>query len=332
MRLTHALSILLIGSLNSCNQASQNKLFAVFGTTSKPSNKPLIDKAFTVTYTINDIPSDSALFGSPRKLADITDETLSESSGLAPSHRNSGCLWTEQDSGNSNQIQLLNQDGTIMARFTLDGLENRDWEDIVVGPGPVPGETYIYLGEIGDNRRQNPEKIIYRFPEPSISGRQLPIEGHISTVDAIRLQLPDGPQNSEAFLVDPATKDLFILSKNENTTLYRAAYPQSLKRATMMSRQLIIPFDRITSSAISTDGSEILIRNYIQLFYYKRQPGESITEALKRKPRFLPLAKEAQGEAIGWAPDGSGYYTTSEETFATTPALSYYERKGNSRP
>ncbi|GAB2563302.1 hypothetical protein [Spirosoma aerophilum] len=286
----------------------------------------------TVPYTINDIKADSTLFSEPRKLVDLTDETLSESSGLALSHRNAGCLWTEQDSGNSNQIQLLNQDGSVVARFTLDGLENRDWEDIAVGPGPIPGESYIYLGEIGDNRRRNPEKIIYRFLEPTISGRQLPVDGHISTIDAIRLQLPDGPQNSEAFLIDPTTKDLFIFSKSDKTTLYRAPYPQSVTRTTLMVRQLIIPFERITSSAISTDGSEILMRNYTQLFYYKRQPGESITKALTRRPRLVPLAKEAQGEAVGWAPDGSGYYTTSEETFDTTPALSYYGRKGYGRP
>ncbi len=324
MRLTHLWAIMLIVFLSNCNQASRNK--SITGLSSTTTASP-IDAAFRVSYLPGQLKSDTTLFTQPRNRGTLTDESIVEASGLAPSQKNSGCLWTEEDSGNPSQIQLLNQDGTVVARFILDGLENNDWEDIAIGPGPVPGQSYIYLAEIGDNQFQYAQKIIYRFPEPDISNQKLPVEGHISAIDVIRLQLPEGPQNAEAILVDPTTKDLFILSKDDFTTVYRATFPQSTTKVTLMTPLLVLPFEKVTSGAVSADGSEILIRTYERLFYYTRGQGESITDALKREPKLVPMAYEPQGEAVGWAADGSGYYTTSEKTHSTMQVLYFYQRK-----
>lgn len=281
-----------------------------------------------VNYSVRGLQPDTTLFTQPRRIGVLDDPSLVESSGIASSRRNPGYLWTEEDSGNPNQIQLIRQNGNVVARFTIDEVENQDWEDIAVGPGPVPGETYIYLAEIGDNRLKYPEKIIYRFPEPTISGKQLPFEAHITRAAAIRLRLPDGPQNAEAILIDPITKDLFMLSKGDQMNVYRAAFPQSQTRVITMTSELIIPFEKVTSAAVSPDGSEILIRTYRQLYYYKRQVGETVIDALKRKPLRLPLADEAQGEAVGWAIDSSGYYTASERVgFSAEPIYWYFRKK-----
>ena len=311
-------AILWIGLLNSCHQTNQRTESTTTGSPDSPTP--------WVKYGANDISTDTTSFTQPQQVGRLDDESLTEASGLVASRRNPGYLWTEEDSGNPNQIQLIHPNGQIVARFTLDGLTNYDWEDIAVGPGPLPNQSYLYVAEIGDNDLQYPEKIMYRFPEPALVGKKLPYEGHISAIETIRLKLPDGPQNAEAMLIDPATTDLFILSKGDHSTLYRAAFPQSVRHPTMMTRQVVLPFSRVTSANISPDGHEILIRTYRQLFYYKRQPGESITDALKRTPRLLPLADEPQGEAVGWAIDGSGYYTTSEQTLMTSQVVYFYRR------
>lgn len=278
-------------------------------------------------YLAGDIPLDTSLFAGPYLVGTLDDPSLVEASGLAPSRQNPGYFWTEEDSGNPNQIQLLDKSGRIAGRFTLTELVNRDWEDIAVGPGPVAGKNYIYLADIGDNKLRYPTKIIYRFPEPSLQGKSLPIQEDVQGIDAIQLQLPDGPQNAEAMLLDPATLDLYLLSKGDHSVLYWAPYPQSLSQPTRMQRQLGILFDKVTSAGVSPEGSEILIRTYGQLFYYKRGPGESILNALKQRPRRIPLANEPQGEAVGWAIDGSGYYTTSEKPDATPQAIYWYPRR-----
>lgn len=317
---------LLSGLFSSCQQSNQGR--TVSDSTSESATSLSAVAPPEVSYSVSDLQPDTSLFTQPRRIGLLDDPSLVESSGIASSRRNPGYLWTEEDSGNPNQIQLLRQDGNVMARFTIDGVENQDWEDIAVGPGPMPGETYIYLAEIGDNRLDYPEKIIYRFPEPTISGKQLPLDEHITGAAAIRLRLPDGPQNAEAILIDPITKDLFILSKGDQMEVYRAAFPQSLTQVSTMTSELILPFKKVTSASVSPNGSEILIRTYKQLYYYKRQTGETIMDALKRKPLRLPLADEAQGEAVGWAIDSSGYYTASEKVgFSAEPIYWYFRKK-----
>ena len=336
MQLIHLRTLVLLGLFGGCQQTGQTTVPATtslpgtttaVSTTVSSSTAPATDPVPWVKYIVNDLASDTLLFAQPSRVGTITDGTLVEASGLAPSRRNPGYLWTEEDSGNPNEIQLLSKDGTVVARFTIDGSVNRDWEDMAVGPGPVAGETYIYVADIGDNKLRYPEKVIYRFPEPAIAGQKLPFVGHVTNADVIKLQLPDGPQNAEAILIDPGTKDLYILSKGDRSEAYVATYPQSLTQTTMMTSLLLMPFDKVTSAGISADGSEVMIRTYSQLFYYKRQPGESITDLLKRAPRLLPLASEPQGEAVGWAVDGTGYYTTSEKPDATPQAIYYYARK-----
>jgi hypothetical protein len=315
MKPVYVLVLLLLVGAVSCHTANRTN-----------ADDPA-DSLIRVNYSLSNVPKDTTLFAQPQPVGTLADPGLDEASGLVASRRNPGYLWTEEDSGNPNQIQLLNSDGHVVARFTLDGTTNHDWEDMAVGPGPVPNETYLYIAEIGDNDFLHPEKIIYRFPEPALSGQSLPYNGHVKVIDTIRLRLPDGPRNAEAMLLDPITKDLFILSKGENSALYRAAFPQSTTQPTTMTRQLVMPFSKVTSANVSPNGREILIRTYNQLFYYKRQPDETITGALKRSPRLLPLADEPQGEAVGWALNGSGYYTTSEQTLTTSQVIYFYRRR-----
>lgn len=310
------LFVLLIGG--GCHKKSKS---------SGAAASPVTDSLTRVSYTVQDIAMDTTLFARPERIGELADDRLSESSGIAPSQANPGYLWTEEDSGNPNEIQLINQRGDVVGQCTLAGTTNRDWEDIAVGPGPLPGRPYVYVAEIGDNYLRHPIKTIYRFLEPTVKRGKTPVSETISTIDSIRLTLPGGPKNAEAILLDPATLDLYVLSKENNSTLYKASYPQSLTTPTVMQPLLIIPFGNVTSAAISPDGTAILIRTYHQLYHYSRQPGESIVDALKRPPHQVPLAEEPQGEAIGWATDGSGFYTTSERPFFFSQPLYFYRRR-----
>src|SRR4051812_1033331 len=73
----------------------------------------------------------------------ISDSRIHESSGLAPSDRHPGYLYTLNDMGNTAQVFLLAPDGSTAAVLTLDGAKNVDWEDLAVADGRV------YVGDIG---------------------------------------------------------------------------------------------------------------------------------------------------------------------------------------
>jgi hypothetical protein len=55
-----------------------------------------------------------------------------------------------------------------------------------------------------------------------------------------------------------------------------------------------------------------VIRTYSSAFLFRRQPGESVSAALRRAPRQLPTAREQQGEALGFAHDDAAFVTISE--------------------
>jgi hypothetical protein len=109
--------------------------------------------------------------------------------------------------------------------------------------------------------------------------------------------------------------------------LYQLKYPYSTTDTLTAESVLALPLTQLTGGAISPDGKEIVIKNYDDIFYYKRKEGQDLIEALKQKAIVLPYEPEPQGEAIAWARDGSGFYTASEAVTGETSFLLFYKRK-----
>jgi len=78
------------------------------------------------------------------------------------------------------------------------------------------------------------------------------------------------------------------------------------------------------TAAISKTGDEILIKSYTQIFYWKKSSGESMAHCLQQTPVRAAYQPEDKGEAICWATDGSGYFTTSE---GEGEPVYFYKRK-----
>jgi hypothetical protein len=131
-------------------------------------------------------------------------------------------------------------------------------------------------------------------------------------------------------MVDPLTRDIYIFSKREKEIgLYILPFPQSTTEVITAQFILRLPYTQINAADISSDGKEVLIKNYHQVYYWHKEKGnETLTELLVVKPAFLPYVTEPQGESITFDRSGKGYYTLSEETKNKKPHLMYYQRKG----
>jgi len=254
------------------------------------------------------------LFNPTPSVNNLARTDLYEISGVAASRTNPGVLYIHNDSGNANQVYITNAAGANIGTLTLTPAGNRDWEDIAVGPGPIAGKSYVYVGDIGDNKLQNPSVFIYRFPEPDLTGLTQPVNIEISQLDIITLKYPDGPCNAETLMVDPLTKDIYIASKqNSVSKIYVARYPQSTTVATVMTPIVQIYMDHTTGGDISPDGTEILLRSNQLIWYWKLSAGTSISAGLLTPPEVAPYANnEPQGEGICFAADDSGYFTDTE--------------------
>jgi len=269
------------------------------------------------------------VFGNVPTVTNLKRQDLLELSGLACSHKNAGILYTHEDSGNPNEVYLTNTKGDDLGKIVLDGIPNRDWEDLASGPGPESSKSYLYVGEIGDNNSAYTTISVYRFPEPDLTAASSQTIVHV-VPDVLKFTYPKGAVNAESLMLDPLTKDLYILTKQvAQSNLFVARYPQSSSSTTQLIQLASFPFDLLTSADISPDGSEILVRTTGQIWYWKKQPNETVLNALLRKPLDAPYSRnEHQGEAICFASDGSGYFTTSEiKKFpGDIAALSFYKR------
>ena len=252
----------------------------------------------------------------------IENPVLEEISGLAFSKDHPDKFYTHTDSGGETAVFVLDSLGKEVGKINLEGVENRDWEDIAVGPGP-DGKSYIYVAEIGDNAGVHQSVQIFRFPEPNNVTTELSLKPEILT-----FTYPEGARDAESLFVDPISGDLFVVSKRDRqNTLFRLN-PDGFGKKDLIAEELTkFAFTSATAADISQDGSKILIKNYFKVYYWKREPGQSVAEALSQNPIELPYVPEPQGEAIGFQPDGKAYYTISEKRFNINPTLYRYPNK-----
>jgi hypothetical protein len=266
-------------------------------------------------------------FESTPQATSIQPGIVDEASGLVASGKMEGYLWTLQDSGQPNSLYLISPDGKTVKSYTVPGSANHDWEDMAVGPGPVDNTSYIYIADIGNNNTpMTSQNIIYRIPEIT----SLSAGFDQSQLQKITFRYPDGPRDAETVLVDPASKDILVVSKEmDKTEIYRLAYPQSTTEVIVAEKMGKMPSVLFaTGGAVSTDGTEVLIRNYFSVFFWRKKETETISQALLRAPnKQLSVAAEPQGESICFDRNGDGFYTLSERSTATNVFLNYYRRK-----
>lgn len=252
----------------------------------------------------------------------LQDKEMDETSGIAASALFKNMLYVHNDSGDTTRFFMISPDGklhhTIYYQGRLD--EYIDCEDVAVGPGPVKGKSYVYIGDIGDNGVNKTTVVIYRMQESHTWEKDSIIH---ATADKLYLKYPDGPKDAETLMLDPIGKLLSVVTKRKDTVRIYTA-PLNFKdndTVTLTFRGKLFfegtkPFKWITSGNISRDGEHILLKSYQNVYYWNRKDKEPIWETMQRQPRILPYKVEKQGEAIGFSADGKLYYTTSEGVFS----------------
>lgn len=262
----------------------------------------------------------------PPIIGRLQDKTMNEISGIAASAVNPGIFYVHNDSGDSSRFFAIDSVGKLRVTYLFKGkLANRlgvqDCEDIAVGPGPAKNKSYIYLGDIGDNAASRPYLTVYRFAEPRVSPKD-----SVANInyEAVNLKYPDGPKDAETLMVDPLERLLYIVSKRKDSvTVYTAPLKFNANDTLILTKQCRLhfkglqPLKWITAGDISADGTQILLKNYIAVYYWRRQPGEPAWKAMMRKPEELPYEQEKQGEAIGFKRNGRSYLTTSEGVYSS---------------
>ena len=266
-----------------------------------------------VTGSSCSVFAEQAAFQDGRKVGQIRSPLITEASGLVVSRRNPGVLWVHNDSGDGPFVYAIDPMGDLLATYTVTGAQARDWEDIALGPGPRSGVDYLYIGDTGDNAGRYPSITVYRVREPAVDPNELGLEAKTDPAEAIRMVYPDGPRDAETLLVDPLTRDLYVISKRDLfSRVYRAAYPQSTSQTVRLELVCLLPWGLATGGDVSPDGKKVAVRSMVWASLWYRDPDQALWQAFRGKAWSIPLAAESQGEAIGFDSSGQGYYTVSE--------------------
>jgi len=258
-------------------------------------------------------PPERIRYGRPKKLCDLANQRIDESSGLACSRLRSGVFWTHNDSGDRPRIYAFDAAGRDLGFFTVRGARAVDWEDMA--SFKLGRRAYLLLADVGDNASARRSCQLYIVPEPMLDKAGRPRHGTVKVAVKIAFTYDDGPHNCESVAVDPVDRKIYLATKEfpGQAKVYELPLParspgESLKAKAIAS----IDVPMATAMDISPDGRRAVILSYGPAYEYVRREGESWAAAFSRKPRRLAMPPRVQGESICYGPAGRRLYLTSE--------------------
>jgi hypothetical protein len=257
----------------------------------------------------------------PSSLGAVAVAALSEASGIAASRRAPGVLYTHNDSGHPAEVFAVSEAGAHVATLAFAGALAHDWEDIAIGPGPDDSPNWLYVADIGDDPEAPWREtiVVERALEPVLDATE-PALSLTVEFDSLYLRYPDGPHNAETLLVDPASGDLYLVTKEaERARVYVARSPLESEDVTELDFVTELSFGDdgaetglVTGGDFSANGRWLVLRTESTARLWHRGDGVELETALGDDPCAVPVGGEFQGEAIGFAADGASYFTLGE--------------------
>lgn len=260
------------------------------------------------------------------KVAVLADKRIRESSGIARSVRHPGIFWTHNDSAGEPCLFAINRKGETVAKVRVPTAANFDWEDITQGPDDE-GQSCLFIGDIGDNLKRRASIQIYRIPEPD-----LPEDADKEVLSAEpeiwHVSYPDGRHNAECLMLHPLTRQLFIVTKEDNgrCTLFRVPDERVSGQAMKLIKVADLHFparqregkrpgmaSMTTAADFSPDGSRLVIATYSYLHEWKLSKKASLEQSLSAPATIIQPPLTKQMEAVCYDVDGASLWFTSEQ-------------------
>ena len=263
-------------------------------------------------------------FESADESVSMKSSTINELSGLASSRAHPSLFWAHNDSGDQARIFLINPStGVIRLEVALQGIKNVDFEDITMQT--VGEQSYVIVGDIGDNSGHRPLVSLHRIKEPkSLNKKNIVIPK--SKISTMNIKYAEGARDAETLMSD-THGDLIIVTKREDSNYIYGFEFEPGKTKTLTSKGRI-EINNLTAGDINRDG-EIVLRNYAQIFYWPASEQPANLRLTSEKPLGIPTAPEPQGEAIAWSNE-FGLYSIPEKPFMFEQVIFHYASKTGS--
>lgn len=254
----------------------------------------------------------------PRRTGVFRDPRVSESSGVAASRKQSGILWTLNDSGDGPWIYATDTLGREHGAFEVTGADNRDWE--AIAPGPCGTRDCLYIADTGDNARSRRSATIYRVPEPALPGDRR----RTAPAEVLEFRYSRGRWDVEALFVD-STGTAYLITKGRGVapTVFRLG-PESWRARGVVTAEAVgrLPIDShslgnpVTDAALSPSGDVLAVRTYVAIYLFRYDPAGD--------PPLRPTGVAC--DAAGLQLQGEGLAWLSEETLVLTSEAGFGSR------
>jgi hypothetical protein len=215
------------------------------------------------------------------RLFSFADPDVFESSGLVDTGR---LVVTTNDSGDTARLFGVDPDDGRTVAVTTYADDATDVEALAPGPGDT-----VWVGDIGDNRRNRPSVDLYEVPAPAGGERSV-------SAPRFRIAYPDGPRDAETLLVQPRSGRVFVVSKSVfGGTVYAAPSDLSASGVNRMRRFATVA-GLVTDGAFFPDGRRVVLRGYGSASVYTF-PDFGLVGTVR-------LPRQRQGEGVAVGPDG----------------------------
>ncbi len=253
-------------------------------------------------------------YGPGRKLAELANPAVDESSGLACSRRHRGLFWTHNDSGDEARIYLFDLKGRDLGSRVLRGIIAYDWEDIVSFEDD--GKCYLLVCDVGNNGLAAEVQLLHLIEEPPTDPGRGEKVHHVPVIRTIFITYEDDHRDCEAVAFDPAGRTLLLATKERasDCLVYALPWPEKPTNEAQVARRIAaLRIPPVTGMDVSPDGRRAVLLTYGNAYEFARAGEEHWAAAFSRKPREIVLPERVQGEAICYGPDGRTLYLTSEK-------------------
>lgn len=223
---------------------------------------------------------------------------LKEVSGIAYSD---GLIYALEDSGNPNEVVVLDTLGKIVKTITIAGIANTDWEDLTFDK-----QGNLYIGDFGNNDNTRQDLAIYKVEKGQLQNNTVDSVAKISFYYPEQTQFPPNKKEMfydvEAFFVYGDHFYLFTKNRSKGfdgtSSVYKIPNVPGQHRAELVDK-IVTCSDYhtcvITSAAISPDGSTFALLSHSKVWLFQQYPKDDIT---KGKMTELNLHHYSQKEAI----------------------------------
>ncbi len=260
-----------------------------------------------------------------RQTAELDTSVINEASGLGKSAVKSNMLLWINDSGSAEAVHATDLEGRVQRTVALSDFTNRDTEALAVAACPnSPGESCIYVADIGDNKQRRVDYKVGVFRETEFWTRQ-----KLAPLEVVRFTYPSASYNAESFVVlRDGTMLIFTKTKSGPSQIFR------LEMSGRISKLGELPIAAMTSSSgdralvtdatLSPDGSRVLILTYGDLLEVKLEALFARRPLIKGSDyTLIPGPKLNQQETVTYLSEGSFLVSTEVESGGVAEIVTY---------